>query len=193
MSNYNEIIKFNKKLIQSDKLSDKKSLVWEDNELYEIEDKRDNNFLEGRFGEFPSERFSTKMGITFIFPIVKSNRKLFEDCNIVDDVSIFEMLSENRVLKIEKIENIEYKNRILNINAIEYLQEINPKERCNVLSIYEGLVETEKNGLMLGRIVFLNGKNGLIYEFTYAGKGNYTDIQMEQRNILKSLARSVKR
>lgn len=194
MNNPNKTIKFDKNLLLNDKLYDKTSLIWENNELYEIEDKWDvDNILEGRLGEFSNERIITKMGITFIFPIVKKNKELLKNNNIVDNVTVYKMLSENRYLKIERLENSEYENKISGINNIKFLYEVLLEESNNCLSVYEGLIETESYGLMLGTIVFLSGKDEKVYEFIYAGKGNYTDVKMEKNNILKNLMRSVRR
>ena len=194
MNNPNKTIKFDKNLLLNDKLYDKTSLIWENNELYEIEDKWDvDNILEGRLGEFSNERIITKMGITFIFPIVKKNKELLKNNNIVDNVTVYKMLSENRYLKIERLENSEYENKISGINNIKFLYEVLLEESNNCLSVYEGLIETESYGLMLGTIVFLSGKDEKVYEFIYAGKGNYNDVKMEKNNILKNLMRSVRR
>ncbi|WP_455718971.1 hypothetical protein, partial [Anaerosporobacter sp.] len=61
------------------------------------------------------------------------------------------------------------------------------EDNGNYLLAYEGLIDTQKYGMMLGTIIFFKGKSSDIFEFTYAGIGNYTDIKMEKDIILKRI------
>lgn len=178
--------------LKKDKLYDKKSLIWENGEIREVADDMDSNTIqEGRLGEFPIKVIRTKMGVTISLPLVANNKTLDYAEDSIDDQNIYQLRSENRILKLEKLLNNEYQDRIQNNDKTKDLYKIPMEDKENYLFTYEGLIDSDKYGTMLGTIVFFKGKSGDIYEFTYAGIGNYTDIKMEKDIIVKRIYRRV--
>lgn len=179
-------------LLRDDKLYDKKSLIWENGEIREVADDMDSNTIqEGRLGEFPIKVIRTKMGVTILLPLVANNKTLdyAEDC--IDNQNIYQLRSENRLLKLEKMLNHEYLDRIQNYDETKDLYKICMEDKENYLFTYEGFIDADKYGTMIGTINLFKGNSNEIYEFTYAGIGNYTDIKMEKDIILKRIFRRV--
>ena len=194
MENLNNIFEIDWTLLKNDKLYDGKSLIWEDNKLTEIKDNLDkNNIPEGRLGEFPIKKINISMGLDLFLPVVKKNKDLINTHDIIDTPKLYQMLSENRILKIERLENNEYHTKSLEYNNLESMQNISTTDNKETLQIYEGILNTEKYGAMVGIITFLPGTKDTASSFTYAGTGNYTDIKMEKDIILKRLIRSIKK
>ncbi len=194
MENLNNIIEIDWTLLKNDKLYDGKSLIWENNKLTEIKDNLDkNNIPEGRLGEFPINKINISMGLELFLPVVKKNKNLINTQDIIDTPKLYQILSENRILKIEQLGNSEYHKKILEYDNLKFMQNISITDNEKYLQIYEGVLNTEKYGAMLGIITFLSGTKDTTFSFTYAGTGNYTDIKMERDTILKKLIRSIKK
>lgn len=175
-------------LLKDDKLYDKKSLIWENGNIKEVADDMDsNNIQEGRLGEFPIKRIQTQIGVIIQLPLVKNNKTLDKTEDIISDINIYQLRSENRFLKLEKLFDREYQRRIQNYNESKDLYKITMDVNENYLFTYEGLIDTEKYGIMIGTTCLFKDKSNQIYEFTYAGIGNYTDIKMEKDFIIKRI------
>ncbi|WP_455718537.1 hypothetical protein, partial [Anaerosporobacter sp.] len=127
-------------LLKNDKLYDKRSLIWENDDLLEIDDDMDSNVIqEGRLGEFPNKRIQTKMGIVILLPLVRDNKTLDEIEDKIDDYNIYQLRSENRFLKLVKLLDYEYQNRIQSYDETKDFYKIPIEDNGNYLLVYDGL------------------------------------------------------
>lgn len=173
----------NLELLKKDRLYDGKSLIWGNGMLRQISDSSDSSKLhEGRFGEFPYKIIKTNMGVCLQIPEVKSNLSLCRAAALINDENIYLAVTKERILRLERTVVHEAKAEDGNLRKTDDKEEE-----------YEGFIDSGDNGVMAGRIIFLDGKDHTMYKFIYAGTGNYTDIKMEYEIILKRLRRSVMR
>ncbi len=178
-------------MIKQDKLYDEKSFMWEDDTLVEMEDELDSNKItEGKLGEFMYERISANMGIKFLFPVVRKNKDLLESPLFTDDQRMYRRIIPNRLFEVKKMEECDFAAACELVEKNEDLYSVMSDKTEEHLGIYEGIIATEEFGNMLGSIAFIKGSD-YIYQLSYAGKGNYTDIKMEKNIILKRITRSV--
>lgn len=176
-------------MLRNDKLYDKKSLIYYEGIIEEVIDEFDSDqIMEGRLGEFPVERIKTIMGVPLMIPLTKDSRVLLETEDILDTENMYQIRTETRFLCLVRcsLTEIEKKSR-------EYI------ESEKYISVYQegesekfiGFCNLEEYGEMLGLVSIIRGKKDS-YIFKYAGIGNFTDIRMEQRNILSYICRRVK-
>ncbi|MBE6985156.1 MAG: hypothetical protein E7434_06060 [Ruminococcaceae bacterium] len=173
-----------KALLQEDKLYDKKSLIFENDVLSQVEDANDDDRLpEGRLGEFPLLRFHTQMKVPLIVPLTKNSRTLKEAEVAEDSDCRFLLHSDNRYLCLEKLGTESMQWESLESND-EFIQKAENE--------WLGILETPY-GKMLGTVNLLISADNTAVLLTYAGIGNYTDIQMEKNNIQAFVLRRINR
>ncbi len=181
--------------LEKDKLFDKKSFIWEKETLKEVNDPLDSNtILEGRLGEFPTKRIITKLGLNLIIPLTANSKTFEETKDLLDEENLFQIRISKRILKLEKRLFNEYENIIEKANKSSLLRNIENTQNLlkqGILSQFEGFIDSDKYGVMLGNINILRGRDSQIFIFTYGGYGNYTDIKMEFNNIVKRIIRSI--
>ncbi|MBE5961914.1 MAG: hypothetical protein E7256_11150 [Lachnospiraceae bacterium] len=194
-----EIRKELRSLLDGDRLYDKKSLIWENGRINEVQDDRDlKDIPEGRFGEFKVERVNTEMGVKLLLPLTEENKKFKNPNETINTGSHFKIHTENRILELETLTESEYKMMVQACESSKFLYKSSNEEN-NGLQKYEGMIGEETDGdthndkWMLGNVVFFEGQNNEIYAFTYAGIGNYTDIKMESSFILNKIIWRIRR
>ncbi len=187
-------IKLEWSLLEKDKLYDEKSLFWENNILSEIQDEDDTDKrTEGRLGEFKIQRIQTKMGIAFFFPIVKLNKSLLDVQNITDEADRYTMENDTRLLCLEKLDAAQAETVVGEYEASSGLRKYTEEVDETDYVVFEGVIPGTGGELFLGTRLLVSDKSDDLYVFTYAGKGNYTDIKMERNIIAKRLIRTIKR
>lgn len=180
-------------MFKADQLFDKKSLVWENNTLEIINDKYDaENVPEGRMGEFKIKRILTELGVVILFPVINETEEIFLSGSEEDNSDFYQLSFDKRFFKIEKMSKAEHGCMIKELeNSGTMIKCINDKNPV-CISEYEGFYYTENYGDMIGRVSsFVDKEEGVIYNFTYAGKGNYTDIKMEGSFILNRIIKQI--
>lgn len=177
------------KMLREDKLYDKKSIVFYENKMEEIADERDCDSLpEGRLGEFPMERIETEMGLTVILPMTKESRVLEKAKERINLEDKFQIAAETRLFGVQKIAFSEYE---MHLESYQNHEDFILNRDEEKLQEFMGVFNCEEFGRMLGLLSFIHGKES-VYLVKYAGIGNFTDIRMEQENILNYIYKRVK-
>ena len=175
-----------KKLLCDDVLYDRRSLVYENGTLQEIDDPLDTDQLqEGRMGEFFIKRMKIHMGLMLRLPITKASRALDGAQTLTDTNTAFVLGAGNRFLSLEKEGSAPDE---------EQLDKDPQLVRWDGSDAPDGVTQwvgTVGSGTMLGIVSRFNGRDGAPYVFTYAGTGNFTDIRMEHSEILNAILRRV--
>ena len=177
------------KMLREDKLYDKKSIIFYENKMEEVVDERDrSNIPEGRLGEFPMERIETAMGLTVILPMTKESCVLGKAKERIDLENQFLIVAETRMFSVQKIPFSEFEMHLENYQKHEDFILSRAEVR---LQEFKGVFDCKEFGKMLGLISFISGRE-YVYLVKYAGKGNFTDIRMEQENIINYIYKRVK-
>jgi len=180
-----------KKLLCEDTLYDQRSLVYENGVLQEVDDPRDTDKIqEGRMGEFFIKRMKLHMGLMLMLPITRASRPLDAAQVLADTDTLFALAAENRFLSVEKGERAQSEEKM---DGRSDLVRWSGGNAGDGVTQWVGTVDTGTFGTMLGIVSRFSGADGSVYVLTYAGTGNYTDIRMEHREILKAFLRRVAR
>lgn len=175
-----------KKLLCDDVLYDRRSLVYENGTLQEIDDPLDTDQLqEGRMGEFFIKRMKIHMGLMLRLPITKASRALDGAQTLTDTDTAFVLAAENRYLSLEKGASAPVETQFGTD------PDLVPWDGSDAPDGVTQWVGTVGSGTMLGIVSRFNGRDGAPYVFTYAGTGNFTDIRMEHGEILNAILRRV--
>ena len=182
-----------KQLICEDALYDQKSLIYQDGHLEEIDDPLDRiDVPEGRLGEFRVERVKTKMGVTLQIPVTAASRELADAAPAEDSDTCYRRFVANRFVALEKTDAIQSASIAADFHTDNKLAAWKTPEAGEQTAQWAGLLDTEA-GSMLGIIRMISGKDGSVYILRYAGTGNFTDLQMEEAEIMMALRRRVTR
>lgn len=170
-----------KELLCGDRLKDRRSLVFENGLLRQIDDPMDANGLpEGRMGEFPRLRVRTALGVTLFLPITRASVCL-EDADVMCDTpTAYTLRASVRFLSLEKRDAPEPDADLVPWPAGQ------GDERAEH---WVGIL----SGEMVGIVSRFTGNDGSSYVLTYAGTGNFTDIRMEHSNVLHGILQRVLR
>ena len=176
-----------KKALLNDRLYDKKSLIYENGELTEIEDMLDDDRVhEGSLGHFANMRISTEMGIRFVLPLTRVSRSFEDPEYVVDIEEIYQIQSSNRFLSIEKMADVDRQALVERFDEEEELVALPEADDRNQ---WTGLIECDSENMMLGFVEVFRDKSNVEYVLKYAGTGNYTEIRLEKNNIMRSIYR----
>lgn len=172
-------------MIGADIAGDEKSLVWDGQEMLERQDPLDSkDIMDGRGGPYRFSRFPARL-IT-VYSVDKVH--LLADESIrVDDDDVFIAEIDTRYVSIRRME--EDIQQLIEKERIK--QEQGMLNEAQVDSGYEtapvafsGLFETQRGKLMAGLTAFLLSDDATVYQCTYAGVGNYSDIAAEANMLI---------
>ena len=181
-----------KQLLGSDTLYDEKSLVYQAGSLEQIEDPLDSsNIPEGRLGEFRLERIKTEMGVALQLPVTKTARELSQTTPAEDTQTCYQRSCANRFFMLKKVDSALSAQITADFNADKNLTAWEAETPDEQMAQWIGLMDTGSTGPMLGIVRMISGKDGFVYLLYYAGIGNFTDIRMEETEIMKALYRRV--
>lgn len=170
-----------KELLCADTLKDRRSLLFENGLLRQIDDPMDADGLpEGRMGEFPRLRLQTALGVPLLLPITRASACLKDADVVCDTPTACTLRASSRFLSLEKRDAPEPDADLVSWPAGQ------GDERAEH---WVGIF----SGEMVGIVSRFTGNDGSSYVLTYAGTGNFTDIRMEHSEILGVILRRVLR
>lgn len=181
-----------KQLLVSDTLYDEKSLVYQAGTLEQIEDLMDSSKIpEGRLGEFRLERIKTRMGVILQLPVTKAARELSQTVPAEDTEICYQRCCANRFFMLKKVDAALSAQITAGLNSDENLTPWETETPNEQMAQWIGLVDSGSAGPMLGIVRMIFGKDNFVYLLYYAGIGNFTDIRMEETEIMKALYRRI--
>ena len=178
--------------ISEDKFYDKKSILWDGSTMQVITDELDSkDILDGRFGPFMTIRIETLLGINLYSFCTIHNNDLFSSSAVPDanNSEEYRIETENRFLFIKKHKKDECESLQKAFSDDVRLIELE-NHGASAPNIFHrkfsGLVETSSGKIMIGYVLLTAELGNNSYSLVYAGIGNYTDIQVEANQILRS-------
>lgn len=177
-------------LLLNDKLFDRRSLVFDNGELTEIDDPFDASDLpEGRLGEFAVSRRSLALGLRLFIPLTKMGRTLEDSENITDADVLFQVSSGQRLLRVEKLSHADADEKLAGFGSCGDFAALRDEDGT---PMWFGCFDSPEGVPMLGVTRAAGVGEEFTYLLTYAGIGNFTDIRMEADNVYSRLRRGIK-